>query len=277
MLEKDFNCMPIRSDEFSESNLSICDRIDPKFNLSSFPKIYYKDNDNFRRGVLCPDEAFFKNFETAFNNIFRFNTDKSILFDIGPRYTDKEKYQRRKFDEDNICKKIKICYMNSTTKLINFIIFEKLGENNKEFEFKSIYHLNKKYFSQKYITNEFRQKTIEQVLEINEFNKNICNKIKTEPKLRDVYEILQKNIFFFFDNFFYQKRKNIYNLNEFGLSDFEFYLPKEIELFDDLLLRNKDLEFFNTYETKMRECCRKYFIIKENKFIFNTRKISKKK
>ena len=123
---------------------------------------------------------------------------------------------------------------------------------------------------------EFRQKTIEQALTLNGYNINIniCNKIKNEPKLRDVSEILKKNIFFFFE-VFYQKRKNLYNLNEYGLPDFEFSLPKEIELFDDLVLKNGNEKYFKTYKSKMRECCRKYFLMK--KYSFNVRKITKRK
>lgn len=246
----------------------------------------FQQNNYDSSSVLFRDKLNFGDFESEFMKVFlnetNTNTNKGIiepideyklLFDIQLGIK-RDKHLERKYGEDNISKKIKISYLNFTLGFINNITNKILDENNEEFLLDKF--SEKRKFSKKYI-NEFRQKTIEQALALNGFNKYICKKIKNEPKLRDVSEILQKNIFFFFDNVYYQERKNIYNLNEYGLSDFEFYLPKEIELFDDLLLKNSGEEYFNTYKSKMRECCRKYFIVKNKNINFITRKVTKRK
>ena len=120
--------------------------------------------------------------------------------------------------------------------------------------------------------NSFRNQTIKDAIikskissqyKTKDKNSNIetCNKIENEEKLKDLSIILNKNILFFFDKIYKKERKKEYNLNELGLFDLKFVLPKEVELFEDLLNKNKRIEEnFNEYKTKLNICCNTNFM-----------------
>ena len=179
--------------------------------------------------------------------------------------------KRRKFDDDNINRKIKIHYINSTIGILNIILEELSKKNHIKFDskFYKLNHKDKNKYQKKKFNIDFVQKTIRDIIEskispqyskknVNS-NKETCELIKKELKLRDMNIILNKNILFFFDKIYKEERKEEYNLNVFGLTDLKFVLPKKVELLEDLISKNKKDVQFNEYKKRIKECCDNYF------------------
>ena len=213
-------------------------------------------------------------------------TPKNLFFTKKKRCVDKKKtgQNRRKYDHDNIKKKIKVDYFNFIILIINIIIKEFTKKNNITFD-SEFYDLASKYKSN--VTKEsiklLQTQTIKDVIKtdispqytIKNKNSNLitCNKIEQEIKLKDINDILNKKILYFFETIYFQKRKEKYNLKELNLIDLEIVLDKEeIGLFEDLLDRNKINEEnfnFDKYKIDMINCCKNYFFQKK---FFKTRK-----
>ena len=202
----------------------------------------------------------------------------------------------RLYDEDNINTKLKINFTECNRIIVNSILEAKLKQIGREkdlkdndFQFLKIEHKQKRKISKKEI-ELFQKHTIEDYIKSNvsskfstksiQLNKKICEKIQKDESLKVVSEVLEKNFLFFFDKIYLQKKRYIFNLNEFDFKeDLEFKLPEEKIFYEDLLEKNKKLEYFEKYKTTMDICCRKYFAIKENQDIknFKIRKIKRKK
>ena len=190
---------------------------------------------------------------------------------IGKKKSRNDEIEGRKFNDDSIIRKIKISYTDFIIDIINIIVNTILNKNFIKSNYK-FYYLSHEYKSKssKADINLFKTQTIEDVIK-NEIspqyktkkensNKETCENIKKDEKLKDIYIILNLNILFFFDIIYNKERKAKYNLNEFGLFDLEIFLPKTVELYEDLLSKNKNEQKFNTYKTKMKLCCKNYFI-----------------
>ena len=178
--------------------------------------------------------------------------------------------KRRKFDDDNINRKIKIHYINSTIGIINIILEELSNKNNINFpKFYKLNHKDKNKYQKKNFNIDFAKKTIKDIIESKispqyskknaNSNKKTCDLIQKEPKLKDMNIILNKNILFFFDKIYKEERKEEYNLNEFGLTDLKFVLSKKVELLEDLISKNKKDVQFNEYKKRIKVCCDNYF------------------
>ena len=218
-------------------------------------------------------------------------TNPKYLFDIKrKRYRDKKENLdinnlSRKFDKDNIISKIKNSYTNCTIDLFNQIIESKNEEKIK------FYHL-KHDISKKSTKNEIKEMKVSSIEKFiskevsTKFCKNkrnnaeICSIIKNDEKLKNIAKLLDFNFLFFFEKIYRQKRKEIYRLSDYDLPDFSdiiFKLPKEIELYDDLVEKNKNEPFFEKYKTEMEICCKLYFIPDEKCPEFIVKKIKGKK
>ena len=93
-------------------------------------------------------------------------------------------------------------------------------------------------------------------------NKNIIKKLEEEGQ-EIILNILDKNCLYYFENYYKNLRTFELKLSE---SNFiQINLPQNIELFNDLLNRNKcdNSEENEKYENDMRKCAKKYFLIKE--------------
>lgn len=184
----------------------------------------------------------------------------------------------RKYCTDVIKRKIQTNYINYLFLWINEITKQKLEKiqsnlDLKLFQFIPIDNLIKNK-SNKEIINNLKNQTIEEFME-NKIskkykkeknflkNKTICQNIKKEEKLKDIAPILKKEFLFFFDAIYIKKRKEIYNLKDFGFEELEIKLPKKIELYEDLLEKNSNIEDFNIYKNKMDKCCRNNFSLKK--------------
>ena len=177
----------------------------------------------------------------------------------------------RKYDDDNINRKIKIHYINSTIGILNIILEELSKKNHIKFDskFYKLNHKDKNKYQKKKFNIDFVQKTIREIIEskispqyskkkVNS-NKETCDLIKKELKLRDMNIILNRNILFFFDKIYKEERKEEYNLNELGLTDLKFVLSKKVKLLEDLISKNKKDVQFNEYKKRIKECCDNYF------------------
>ena len=214
----------------------------------------------------------------------KIKTNKNKFVISKKRNIDKNKSQqnRRKFHVDNIIKKIKVDYFHFIILFINLIIKEFTKKNNIIFDLK-FYDLDNKYKIN--VTKDFikllQKQTIKDVIKTDistqytSKNKNsnliTCNKIEEEIKLKDIDDILNKKILYFFETIYFQKRKEKYNLKELNLIDLEITLDKEkIGLFEDLLDRNninEDNFNFDEYKENMIKCCKNFFF---QKTIFKT-------
>lgn len=187
----------------------------------------------------------------------------------------------RKFDEDNIVSKIQVKFITFIINLINLIL-KKIGIKNLQFK-----HLSHNYKCQ--VSKSFRKNLISQTIENilrNEIStkystkdKNFNNEILTQVKNvgnKLIFDILNLNFLFFFEKIFYQKRRQSYNLSEFGLENLEFELPKKIELFEDLIEKNKNEQNFNEYKKLMDLYARKFFLPKEKYTCFKCKKSKSK-
>ena len=176
----------------------------------------------------------------------------------------KKPYYHTKNKFDNILIKIQVAYVNF---LVNFtnVIIEKYGridlkfrlldskiKKNNKIEFRkslkegTIADILKNKISPKYTTlsqnNNFE---VYEELEKNGF--------------RDVLEILNQKFLFFFESIFY-KNLRTFNLKDFGLIDLKIELPKKIQLYENLLMKNKRDTNFEKYKNKMEECIKWHFL-----------------
>jgi len=188
----------------------------------------------------------------------------------------------RKFDKDNIIRKIKVSYTKFIIDLINEVIKIILSKNNIYFNLK-FYPLEYAYARnvKKDELINLKNLTIEEVIATpiskkyktkdSNSNEETCKKIKKEIKLRHIADILDKNFLFFFEKIYIKNRINKCNLKEFGLIDLEIDLSK-LELFEDLISKNKKHKNYKSYIRRM-EICKKIFLEpNENLNKFKTRK-----
>jgi hypothetical protein len=176
-----------------------------------------------------------------------------------------------KYDEDNIVRKIQVSYINFIIDFINEIL-KGIGRKDLsliplDYLFKRVVNKKQRDFLKSHTVEEVIQsKTSPKYKTKNEnVNKEICEKIKKE-KIYIMSIILKTNFFFFFDKIYYRKARRI-NLKDFGLVDLEINLDN-LELYEDLLLKNKKDIHFEKYRKKIDFCAKKYFLPKNQKDIF---------
>ncbi len=182
----------------------------------------------------------------------------------------------RKFLDDLINKKLKVNYSNFYIDLINYFLREK---ENTDLKF---LHLEPE------IKNEVTKSIIKEMKDPNLKFEDVINKEKRndnkkileiikQKNLTDIIELLNKPFLFLFDKIYYTKRKTNYNLKDLGLKAFVFYLPKNIEFYEDLLAKNEKTDNFKEYHEKMEICCRKNFLPGKPTFIIRKRNRKEKR
>jgi hypothetical protein len=173
-----------------------------------------------------------------------------------------------KFFEDNIVRKLQVNYINFITNFINEILKE-IGR--EDLQFITLDYLYKRKVDKEH-RNKLKNKTIGEVLSNNispkfktkNMNKNIETvEIIKKENINILINILNKEIFFFFDKIYFKNYRN-FNLKEFGFDDLEIKLPKHIKLFEDLLIKNKKEIHYEEYKARIYRCANKYFLQKEN-------------
>jgi hypothetical protein len=176
-----------------------------------------------------------------------------------------------KYDEDNIVRKVQVSYINFMISFLNKIL-ETIGRKDLsfiplEYDFKRVVNKkNREFLKSNTVEEVIKSKTSPKYkTKSNNVNKEICEKIK-EEKIYIMTNILKTNFFFFFDKIYYRKARRI-NLKDFVLVDLEINIDK-LELYEDLLLKNKKDIHFEKYRQKIDFCVKKYFLPKNQKDIF---------
>ena len=178
------------------------------------------------------------------------------------RQNNKLGVQHDKMKNDNKMAKIQRSYFNYLIDFLNIIM-----ENLKiKYKFK---YLNGKWqgnVNQKF-RHSLKEKTIKDIIfeapirqkstKDKEHNKKIYTTLKDEG-YNILLDIMEKNYLYFFEKIYY-KNLRTFNLSSFGLNSLEIELPNDMELFNDLLIKNKRDDFDN-YKNKMEKCAKKNFI-----------------
>ena len=244
--------------KISTDNITI-DFIGQPFNY----KLNHENEENSQTNTIIYDD----NLSKSLNNP---NKKSDKLFSIyiqqkrGRKTNDNLPKIHGKFDEDNIIRKIQVSYINFIIDFMNILL---IIINRKDLHFIPLNYYYKRKVNKEHRTS-LKNTTIEEVLKNkisskystkNEnVNKDICEKIKKE-NINIFVNILKLNIFFFFDKIYYKNRRK-FNLKEFGFDDLDVQLPNKIELFEDLIAKNKNEIHFEKYKIKLNNCAKKFFL-----------------
>jgi hypothetical protein len=184
--------------------------------------------------------------------------------DVINNESDKNHYIHTKIKFDNILTKVQVSYVNFLVDFINIVLenFER-----KDLKFKYIDSKIKKNnkISQR---QKIKGGSIGDIL-----NNKISCKYTTLDKdsniillqnlenegLFEIIEILEQNFLFFFEKVYYKSLRK-FNLKEFGLIDLEVVLPKQVKLFENLLMKNKNDLRFDEYKKKLEKCIQRHFL-----------------
>ena len=169
-----------------------------------------------------------------------------------------------KYEQDNIIRKIQVSYINFITDFMN-ILLNKINRKDLKFIPLNYYYKIKVNKAHREL---LKTKTIEEVLrnkisskyktKNENVNNEICETIKKE-NINILLNILKQKIFFFFDKIYYKNCRK-FNLKEFGFNDLDIQLSNEIELFEDLIAKNKNDIHFEKYKIKLYHCAKKFFL-----------------
>ena len=244
--------------KISTDNITI-DFIGQPFNY----KLNHENEENSQTNTIIYDD----NLSKSLNNP---NKKSDKLFSIyiqqkrGRKTNDNLPKIHGKFDEDNIIRKIQVSYINFIIDFMNILL---IIINRKDLHFIPLNYYYKRKVNKEHRAS-LKNTTIEEVLKNkisskystkNEnVNKDICEKIKKE-NINIFVNILKLNIFFFFDKIYYKNRRK-FNLKEFGFDDLDVQLPNKIELFEDLIAKNKNEIHFEKYKIKLNNCAKKFFL-----------------
>jgi len=179
--------------------------------------------------------------------------------------------QHGKYEKDNIIRKIQVSYISFLTNFVNTVL-KTIGRNDIDFtplnyNFKRIVNKEHRTKLKNSIIEEVLKRTSSPKFSTKDKNINIyiCETIKKE-NINILIDILNKEFLFFFDKI-YLKTSRKFNLKEFGLADLNIELPKTIELYQDLLFKNKNDKHYDEYKKLINSCIKKHFL-PERKEIF---------
>ena len=177
------------------------------------------------------------------------------------------KISERKYDKYNIKNKIQGYYSNSLIELDKSVC-KKIGREDLIF-----YAIKRKYkVENTFIKKNKKNKTIEDFfINGNDYNQNLCQKIRGQ-KIQELIDILNQSYLFFFKKIFFAERKEKYRLKEFGLADIEIEIPNTIKLFNDLIEDNKNDK---KYVKLLKESAKRNFFLEDNNISFKCKKCRK--
>jgi len=202
---------------------------------------------------------------------------QKVLFDLKKRKkpgaksknneinNDKKPYIHTRNKFDNIATKIQVSYMNFLINFIN-IILNTIKRSDLKF------YLLDANFKKNNNTIEKRQKlketSIGDIISTNISSKYTSlekdTNLKTYEKNKKLWiisynEILNQKFLFFFDKVYYNNLRT-FNLKDFGLMDLEIKLPKDLELYENVIEKNNKSFKFEEYKEKMEQCVKKHFL-----------------
>jgi hypothetical protein len=275
MIEK---CMNEQNDNYAknfsfinDNNNNVKDNI---FQIASLIYFLYSSNNNVINDKYL-NESIINHCHNFLNNINLNNSEKKQekIFLItkrgrpGKRITSYEKkyITHTKHKIDNILTKIQVSYINFLVDLINKILYE---INRSDLHF---LYLDGKF--KKYNTTQKRKElmnaTIGDIIKTEisakyttipkNRNNIVYERLKNDNSLSEVMNILNLKFMFFFKNIYYHNLRK-FNLKDFGLMDLEIELPLQFQLYENLLMKNKNDDKFELYKAKMAYCVKKYFL-----------------
>ena len=252
--------------------------------------------------ISFPEEEFEEKniLQSHFENIRKLDekTKYKKLFEVSLKkrriHKNNFKYNKtpRLYDDDNIITKIKINFTTFNRIIVNSILIAYLKYIGREKDFNDlrfypIKHKEKRSSSKKTI-KELQTKSIGDITKLNttskwssknpNTNENRYEIITNDKNLALISEVLKKNYLFFFDILYRKKKRQKFNLKEFGFEDLEVELPKKNIFYEDLLEKNRKnpkIKFFEEYKTRMNLCCKIYFTKNQNNTIFKARRMKK--
>ena len=184
--------------------------------------------------------------------------------DVINNESDKNHYIHTKIKFDNILTKVQVSYVNFLVDFIN-IVLENFGRKDLKFKYIDSKIKKNNKISQR---QKIKGGSIGDIL-----NNKISCKYTTLDKdsniillqnlenegLFEIIEILEQNFLFFFEKVYYKSLRK-FNLKEFGLIDLEVVLPKQVKLFENLLMKNKNDLRFDEYKKKLEKCIQRHFL-----------------
>ena len=173
-------------------------------------------------------------------------------------------YVHTKNKFDNILTKLQVSYINFLVYLVN-IILEAYGRKDLKF-----YLIDSKIKKNNKIENrqKLKKESIGDILKNNISKKystlsqgaNFCTYDKLEKEgLIDILNVLNQKFLFFFENVYLNNLRK-FNLNQFGLMNLDVEIPEKIELYENLLMKNKTDPKFEFYKIKMEKCVKRHFL-----------------
>lgn len=212
-----------------------------------------------------------KNLGIEKNTFFINDKDKKKYFALckprGRKTTRPKKSIHDKYVKDNLIRKIKVHSINFILNLVNFV----LNTLGKSIKFRIISYTFKKGVKNDEILS-FKKMTVKGILcqqlsskikkDKDKDNTIIFETIKKELKEEPIIKnLLEKKYLEVFKNLYYNNKAKIINLKDYG-SDFDpiINIPKNIEIFEDLVRKNKN---DYSYITKLKESVDNYFLNEE--------------
>ena len=232
-------------------------------------------NENNNDNSTSSENNQFRDKNIIINNISEIKelNNQKPLFDLRKRKRpgkskiydeDKRPYVHTKNKCDNILTKLQVSYINFLVDLANLIL-EEYGRKDLKF-----FLINSQFKKNNRIENrqKLKEGSIADILK-----NNISKKYSTlsqrsnfdtydeleKEGLKDILNVLSQNFLFFFEDV-YLKNLRKFNLNQFGLMDLNVEIPAEIELYENLLKKNKNDPNFEHYKLKMEKCINRHFL-----------------
>jgi hypothetical protein len=184
--------------------------------------------------------------------------------DVINNESDKNHYIHTKIKFDNILTKVQVSYVNFLVDFIN-IVLENFGRKDLKFKYidSKIKKNNKISQRQKIkggsIGDILNNKISCKYTTLDKYSNIILLQNLENEGLFEIIEILEQNFLFFFEKVYYKSLRK-FNLKEFGLIDLEVVLPKQVKLFENLLMKNKNDLRFDEYKKKLEKCIQRHFL-----------------
>ena len=172
-------------------------------------------------------------------------------------------HTRNKFD--NIATKIQVSYMNFLINFVNIILNTIKRSDLKFYLLDANYKKNNNTIEKRQRLKETSiGDIISTKISLKYTSLDEDANLKTYEKIKNyglyhIIEILNQKFLFFFDKVYYSNLRT-FNLKDFGLMDLEIKLPKDLELYENVIAKNNKNFKFEEYKEKMEQCVKKHFL-----------------
>jgi hypothetical protein len=270
----DYDCMISHSANLEEDNNSLPEIENSQF--IGFPSILEDDEINENHLYFIRDENNPNNQINNINNINQLQKFKVSRNKRGRKKKEivlnkkrKEKVHN-KYGKDNLLRKCQVSYFNFMIDFANILISSfnyKMRLNPKrkfipiDYDIKKIVNRNQKIkihtnSIEDMIKNNISKKHSKSTLTS---NRDLCEEIKLYG-IPEIEKIFKKNFIFLFDIYYKSNRKiNLKELDE-SLSNLTIEIPETVELYKDMLNKNRADSKFKEYKALMENYIKNYFV-----------------